>query len=101
LPYGNVVADVDRTAPLPAEADVAALRPRTPHEQRPGAFEVFFHAGSVAFAEAGLKEILRLLDTVPTPVLADLERPRCARRSPSRRPPRRPTSAPRTPPCST
>jgi beta-glucosidase len=66
--YGNVVAD-------PAEADVAVLRLRTPFEPRTGAFESFFHAGSLAFPEDQLKEILRLLDTVPTLVCVNLERP--------------------------
>ncbi|GAB7106106.1 glycoside hydrolase family 3 N-terminal domain-containing protein [Streptomyces phaeofaciens JCM 4814] len=66
--YGNVVGD-------PAEADVAVLRLRTPYEQRPGAFESFFHAGSLAFPEEELKDILRLLDTVPTLVCVNLERP--------------------------
>ncbi|MFJ3666361.1 glycoside hydrolase family 3 protein [Streptomyces sp. NPDC090106] len=66
--YGEVVAD-------PAEADVAVLRLRTPYEQRPGRFESFFHSGSLAFPEDELKEILRLLDTVPTLVCVNLERP--------------------------
>ena len=66
--YGNVVAD-------PADADVAVLRLRTPYEQRPGMFESFFHAGSLAFPEDELKEILRLLDAVPTLVCVNLERP--------------------------
>ncbi|MFG1669501.1 glycoside hydrolase family 3 protein [Streptomyces sp. Y7] len=66
--YGNVVGD-------PAEADVALLRLRTPYEQRPGAFESFFHSGSLAFPENELKEILRLVDTVPTLVCVNLERP--------------------------
>ncbi|MFI1568728.1 glycoside hydrolase family 3 protein [Streptomyces sp. NPDC020490] len=66
--YGDVVAD-------PAAADVAVLRLRTPYEARPGAFESFFHAGSLAFPEDELKEILRLLDTVPTVVCVNLERP--------------------------
>ncbi|MFC8518059.1 glycoside hydrolase family 3 protein [Streptomyces sp. NPDC057257] len=66
--YGEVVAD-------PAEADLAVLRLRTPYEQRPGAFESFFHAGSLAFPEEELKEILRLLDAVPTLVCVNLERP--------------------------
>ncbi|WP_460072391.1 glycoside hydrolase family 3 protein [Streptomyces sp. YKOK-I1] len=66
--YGNVVTD-------PADAEVAVLRLRTPYEERPGAFESFFHAGSLAFGEEELKEILRLLDTVPTVVCVNLERP--------------------------
>ncbi|MFI8193220.1 glycoside hydrolase family 3 protein [Streptomyces sp. NPDC085946] len=66
--YGEVVAD-------PAEADVAVLRLRTPYERRPGAFESFFHSGSLAFPQDELGEILRLLDTVPTLVCVNLERP--------------------------
>ncbi|MFE0675608.1 glycoside hydrolase family 3 protein [Streptomyces sp. NPDC058867] len=66
--YGEVVAD-------PAEADLAVLRLRTPYEQRPGLFESFFHAGSLAFPDDELKEILRLLETVPTLVCVNLERP--------------------------
>ncbi|WP_200304584.1 glycoside hydrolase family 3 protein [Streptomyces adelaidensis] len=66
--YGNVVAE-------PADADVAVLRLRTPHEERPGFFESFFHAGSLAFGEERLKEILALLKAVPTLVCVNLERP--------------------------
>ncbi|WP_149827369.1 glycoside hydrolase family 3 protein [Streptomyces tailanensis] len=66
--YGNVVAD-------PAHADLAVLRLRTPYEERPGRFESFFHSGSLAFGEERLKEILRLLDAVPTLVCVNLERP--------------------------
>jgi beta-glucosidase len=66
--YGNVVTD-------PVDADVAVLRLRTPHEERPGRFESFFHSGSLAFPEKRLKEILGLLDAVPTLVCVNLERP--------------------------
>ncbi|MER6344056.1 glycoside hydrolase family 3 protein [Streptomyces sp. NPDC001595] len=66
--YGEVVAE-------PAAADLAVLRLRTPYEERPGAFESFFHSGSLAFPEPELKEILRLLRTVPTLVCVHLERP--------------------------
>lgn len=66
--YGNVVTD-------PLQADLAVLRLGTPYEKRPGLFESFFHAGSLAFPEDELKEILRLLDTVPTLVCVNLERP--------------------------
>ncbi|MET7726702.1 glycoside hydrolase family 3 C-terminal domain-containing protein [Streptomyces mirabilis] len=66
--YGNVVAD-------PVDADLAVLRLRTSHEERPGLFESFFHSGSPAFPEEELKEILRLLDAVPTLVCVNLERP--------------------------
>ncbi|MDX3755519.1 glycoside hydrolase family 3 C-terminal domain-containing protein [Streptomyces sp. AK02-04a] len=66
--YGNVVAD-------PVDADLAVLRLRTPSEERLGLFESFFHSGSLAFPEDELKEILRLLDAVPTLVCVNLERP--------------------------
>ncbi|MFD7373686.1 glycoside hydrolase family 3 C-terminal domain-containing protein [Streptomyces mirabilis] len=66
--YGNVVAD-------PVDRDLAVLRLRTPHEERPGLFESFFHSGSPPFPEDELKEILRLLDAVPTLVCVNLERP--------------------------
>jgi beta-glucosidase len=69
--YGNVVAD-----PVDADlADLAVLRLRTPHEERPGLFESFFHSGSPAFPEDELKEVLRLLDAVPTLMCVKLERP--------------------------
>ncbi|MGW0336505.1 glycoside hydrolase family 3 protein [Streptomyces sp. NPDC003011] len=65
-------------APLvddPADADLAVLRLNTPYEPRPGLFESFFHAGRLDFDEDRLKEILALLDTVPTVVAVHLERP--------------------------
>ncbi|MFG2980675.1 glycoside hydrolase family 3 C-terminal domain-containing protein [Streptomyces sp. NPDC048258] len=66
--YGEVVAD-------PADADLAVLRLRTPHEPRENIFESFFHSGSLAFPEPELAEILSLLDRVPTLVCINLERP--------------------------
>ncbi|MGW0600134.1 glycoside hydrolase family 3 protein [Streptomyces sp. NPDC002776] len=66
--YASLVAD-------PADADLAVLRLATPHEPRPGLFESFFHAGRLDFDEDRLKEILTLLDTVPTVVAVHLERP--------------------------
>ncbi|MFF6785852.1 glycoside hydrolase family 3 N-terminal domain-containing protein [Streptomyces sp. NPDC012510] len=66
--YGNVVAD-------PAHADVAVLRLRTPYDERPGSPESSIHSGSPAFGEERLKEILALLETVPTLVCVRLERP--------------------------
>ncbi|MFF3505720.1 glycoside hydrolase family 3 protein [Streptomyces sp. NPDC003247] len=67
-PYGQVVAD-------PADADLAVLRLGTPYDPRPGRFEAFFHAGRLDFPEHRLKEILALLDAVPTVVAIHLERP--------------------------
>jgi len=59
----------------PALADLAVLRLDTPYEPRPGGFEAHFHAGRLDFPEDRLKEILALLDTVPTIVVLHLERP--------------------------
>ncbi|MFF3501901.1 glycoside hydrolase family 3 protein [Streptomyces sp. NPDC003247] len=66
--YADVVTD-------PAAADLAVLRLSTPYEPRPGLFESFFHAGRLDFPADRLKEILALLDTVPTVVAVHLERP--------------------------
>jgi beta-glucosidase len=71
--YGNVVAD-------PAHADVAVLRLRTPHGERPDHAGPFRPWGSPASAsptsgEERLREILALLDAVPTLVCVTLERP--------------------------
>ncbi|MFE5797736.1 glycoside hydrolase family 3 protein [Streptomyces sp. NPDC056503] len=66
--YGEVVA-------APEDADLAVLRLRTPHEERPGRFESFFHSGTLAFEEPELGRILTLLATVPTVVCVNLERP--------------------------
>lgn len=65
--YADVAAD-------PADADFALLRLSTPFEQRPGMFESFFHAGRLDFPEERLKEILALLDAVPTVVALNLDR---------------------------
>ncbi|MFJ4621681.1 glycoside hydrolase family 3 protein [Streptomyces sp. NPDC088812] len=65
--YGQVVAD-------PADADLAILRLRTPYEPRANRFESFFHSGSLAFPDEELKQILDLLDAVPTVVCINLER---------------------------
>lgn len=65
--YGQVVTD-------PARADIAVLRPR-PHEPRADRFESFFHSGTLAFFEEELRPVLDLLDTVPTSVCLNLERP--------------------------
>ncbi|MFG2894412.1 glycoside hydrolase family 3 N-terminal domain-containing protein [Streptomyces sp. NPDC048248] len=59
----------------PTEADLAVLRLNTPYEPRPGLFESFFHAGRLDFDHHRLKQILTLLDTVPTVVTLHLERP--------------------------
>ncbi|MFF7262801.1 glycoside hydrolase family 3 protein [Streptomyces sp. NPDC008159] len=69
--YGNVVAD-------PAHADVAVLRLRTPHGQRPDHTEPSLRPGfpaSPASGEERLREVLALLDAVPTLVCVTLEQP--------------------------
>ncbi|MFD3500468.1 glycoside hydrolase family 3 N-terminal domain-containing protein [Streptomyces sp. NPDC058678] len=55
--------------------DLAVLRLNTPYEPRPGAFESFFYAGRLDFPEDELKNLLALLDTVPTVVVIHLKRP--------------------------
>ncbi|MER7928671.1 glycoside hydrolase family 3 N-terminal domain-containing protein [Streptomyces sp. NPDC096057] len=67
-PYAHLVDD-------PADADLALLRLSTPYEPRPGRFEAFFHTGRLDFPAPRLKEILTLLDTVPTIVAIHMERP--------------------------
>ncbi|MFE0801212.1 glycoside hydrolase family 3 protein [Streptomyces sp. NPDC058812] len=66
--YGDVVGD-------PADADLAVLRLHTPYEQRDNRFESLFHSGRLDFDEDELGPVLRLLDTVPTVVFLNLERP--------------------------
>ncbi|MCM2416421.1 glycoside hydrolase family 3 C-terminal domain-containing protein [Streptomyces sp. RKAG290] len=51
------------------------LRLRTPYEQRDNRFESLFHSGRLDFTDEELKPVLRLLDTVPTLVCLNLERP--------------------------
>ncbi|OIJ64000.1 glycoside hydrolase family 3 protein [Streptomyces mangrovisoli] len=65
--YGDVVDD-------PADAELAVLRLRTPHEPRANVFESLFHSGRLAFTEEELEPILALLDAVPTVVCINLER---------------------------
>lgn len=63
--YGKVVTNPD-------EADFSLVRLAAPFEPRPGAFEAFFHAGSLAFPEA---EIARI-EALPSVVVdVYLERP--------------------------
>jgi beta-glucosidase len=65
---GSVVTD-------PAEADLAVLRLAAPYEHRPGAFESFFHAGSLEFDADERDRILSICATVPTLVDLYLDRP--------------------------
>ncbi|MBW8795362.1 MAG: glycoside hydrolase family 3 C-terminal domain-containing protein [Streptomyces sp.] len=71
---------VDGVIPVdaPGEADYAVLRLDTPYEPRPGATSVYesgFHRGRLDFPSERLREILALLDAVPTVVVMHLERP--------------------------
>ncbi|GAA4974147.1 glycoside hydrolase family 3 protein [Kineococcus glutinatus] len=59
----------------PEEADVAVVRLEAPYEPRPGAFEAFFHAGSLEFPAAERERVVRLCRTVPTVVDVHLDRP--------------------------
>ncbi|MFE7272576.1 glycoside hydrolase family 3 protein [Streptomyces sp. NPDC057623] len=62
----------------PGDADVAVLRLDTPYEPLPGAdsaYERGFHRGRLDFPAERLREILQLLDAVPTVVVLHLERP--------------------------
>ncbi|WP_371576932.1 hypothetical protein [Streptomyces sp. NBC_01314] len=68
----------------PAHADVAVPRPRPPYEELPGFFGSFFQSGSPVSGEGRPKEILTLLEAVPTPVCVNPERPPYSRRSPRR-----------------
>ena len=67
--YGQIVA-------TPAEADVAILRLRTPHDPPRGKnfLERFFHQGDLDFKGDELARILRILQTTPTVVDIYLER---------------------------
>ncbi|MFF2507758.1 glycoside hydrolase family 3 protein [Streptomyces sp. NPDC058067] len=71
----EVVSRYGRPTATPAEADLALLRLFTPYEHRPNRFESMFHSGRLDFPEDELAAILHVLDTVPTIVLINLERP--------------------------
>ncbi|MGS2644496.1 glycoside hydrolase family 3 N-terminal domain-containing protein [Streptosporangium sp. LJ11] len=66
--YGEVVA-------TPDDAEVALVRLAAPYEPRPGAFESFFHAGSLAFPDAVIGRLRDLAGRVPIVVDVHLERP--------------------------
>ncbi|KUI53282.1 putative beta-glucosidase C [Cytospora mali] len=60
----------------PAEADVALLRLKTPHQARPGGFESQFHSGSLEFPEKEAARIADIIKTVPTSIVdVYLDRP--------------------------
>jgi len=66
--YGQVVE-------RPGDADVALVRLQAPFEMRASGLERFFHAGSLDFPDEELRDLLQLMDTVPTVVDVKLERP--------------------------
>ncbi|KAL1860354.1 hypothetical protein Daus18300_009267 [Diaporthe australafricana] len=74
-------ADVARRRGLkvvatPAEADVALIRLRAPHQARPGGFESMFHSGSLEFPEEEAARVSKLIRTVPTSIVdVYLDRP--------------------------
>ncbi|MEV7136261.1 glycoside hydrolase family 3 N-terminal domain-containing protein [Arthrobacter sp. NPDC093128] len=66
--YGTVVNE-------PEEAELAVVRIKAPFEPRAGAFEQFFHAGSLEFTAEEVRSILELCRKVPTVVDIYLDRP--------------------------
>lgn len=66
--YGEVVD-------TPQEADVAVLRIQAPYDVRGTAFENFFHAGSLDFADDVLSHVREIAAAVPTVVDVFLDRP--------------------------
>ncbi|MCA0296581.1 MAG: glycoside hydrolase family 3 C-terminal domain-containing protein [Actinobacteria bacterium] len=66
--YGTVVAD-------PAEADLAVLRLQAPWEERPTAFENFFHSGSLDFPPEVVARVLEVAAEVPTVLDVFCDRP--------------------------
>ncbi|MFE6051540.1 glycoside hydrolase family 3 protein [Kitasatospora sp. NPDC056446] len=66
--YGTVVGD-------PAGADLAVVRLATPYERREGLLERHFHSGSLEFPAAEVDRLTALAATVPTVLVAQLERP--------------------------
>lgn len=74
-------ADVARRRGLklvdaPAEADVALVRLRAPHQARPGGFESMFHSGSLEFPKDEAARVSELIRTVPTSIVdVYLDRP--------------------------
>ncbi|WP_375426660.1 glycoside hydrolase family 3 protein [uncultured Friedmanniella sp.] len=59
----------------PAQADLAVLRLAAPFEPRPGKFESFFHAGSLAFPAEELTRLVAICAAVPTVLQVYLDRP--------------------------
>ncbi len=58
----------------PDEADVAVLRIAAPFEPRGPGFEMFFHAGSLAFDDETMARLTGICRTVPTVIVITLDR---------------------------
>lgn len=71
----DVSAEAGWTAvETPVEADVAVLRLKAPFEPRGPGFELFFHAGSLAFDDETMARLTGICRTVPTVVVIGLDR---------------------------
>lgn len=73
--FGTTTAPVGPTATGPDETDITIVRLAAPFEPRPGGFEAMFHAGSLAYQPDALTDLLATLDTGPSIVVVDLDRP--------------------------
>jgi beta-glucosidase len=71
----TVAAEYAKVTEDPAEATCAIVRLDTPYEARDGMFERFFHDGSLAFPAQTIAALVPQLDSVPTVVVVQLERP--------------------------
>ncbi|ROW06613.1 hypothetical protein VMCG_04240 [Cytospora schulzeri] len=64
------------TVATPAEADVALIRLKAPHQARSGGFESQFHSGSLEFPEKEAARISDIIKTVPSSIVdVYLDRP--------------------------
>ncbi|BCW58613.1 glycoside hydrolase family 3 N-terminal domain-containing protein [Arthrobacter sp. StoSoilB20] len=70
-----VAAQYGTITETPEQADIAVVRIKAPFEPRQGAFEQFFHAGSLEFPPEDLAEVLGICSRVPTIVDIYLDRP--------------------------
>jgi len=59
----------------PEEADLALIRLQAPYEPRPGGFEAYFHAGSLAYNSTEQARQAAIYKAVPTIVDIKLDRP--------------------------
>jgi beta-glucosidase len=71
----DAAARLGRVVDDPARADLAVLRINAPYDPRPGGFEAFFHAGSLAFPPQERDRIVGICQEVPTIVVLFLDRP--------------------------